>query len=259
MSNSKLIEGTLLTNNCTSPRNHKIDCIVPHFMEWYATARECCESFVPAKRRASANYCIGRNGEIWLNVEEKNRAWTTGNSIIDNRAITIECANYMDTARFGKLPDATWDSLVRLCVDICQRNGIEKINYTGDKTGNLHMHMWYQDTNCPGPWLSTQFGQLASQINRLLGQDPDPTPTHDFGGKYLCTVYGLRVRTAPSFNGLVVAEYNKGDFVYLDDWYKIHDGYVWGKYTGSTSGQYRYVAVGRATGKPETNDYLIKV
>ena len=44
----------------------------------------------------------------------------------------------------------------------------------------------------------------------------------------------------------------------LDNWYKIADGYVWGRYTGY-SGATRYIAVGKATGKPEADDYLVKV
>lgn len=79
-----------------------------------------------------------------------------------------------------------------------------------------------------------------------------------FGGTYRCTVDGLNVRSAPSLSGSVVAKYNKGDTVNLHDWYKIAEGWVWGRYT-SYSGATRYVAVGRATGKPENDDYLIKV
>lgn len=45
----------------------------------------------------------------------------------------------------------------------------------------------------------------------------------------------------------------------LDSWYRSRDGYVWGRYTGATSGKLRYVAVGRATGKPEADDYLVRV
>lgn len=235
-------------------------------MCWYATAKQCCESFVPSKRRASANYCIGRDGEIWLNVDEKNRAWTTGSSYNDNRAITIECANYMDTASghiYGQLPDATWNSLVLLCADICKRNGINFINYTGNDKGNLTKHKWYQDTDCPGPWLDTQFERLAKEINKAIGgvtptPTPVPTPTN-FGGAYRCTVNGLRVRTQPNLKGSVVAMYNKGMILALDNWYTSADGYIWGRYTGSSSGQKRYVAVGRATGKVEADDYLIKI
>lgn len=80
-----------------------------------------------------------------------------------------------------------------------------------------------------------------------------------FGGRYRCTVNGLRVRTAPSLSGSVVASYSKGQTVALDDWYKIADGWVWGRYTGAQSGQKRYVAVGKPTGGPATDDYLLKV
>ena len=263
MSNSSLISGTLLTNNCSKPRNHVIDRITPHYMAWYTDAKTCCESFVPAARRASANYCIGKDGEIWLNVEEKNRAWTTGSSYNDNRAITIECANYMDSSRYGMLPDATWLSLVKLCVDICKRNGIARINYTGDDSGNLTMHKWYQNTDCPGPWLSKNFGRLASEINAWLDGDPspapEPEPPDNFGGTYRCRVNGLRVRTHPTTSAPVVSYYNMGGIVVLDNWFTIADGYVWGRYTGSSSGYPRYIAVGRATGKPEPDDFLIKI
>ena len=76
---------------------------------------------------------------------------------------------------------------------------------------------------------------------------------------YECTVNGLRVRTRPSLEGQVVAYYNDGDTVKLDNWWESHDGYVWGRYTGFTSGLKRYVAVGRDTGKVEKDDYLVKL
>lgn len=79
-----------------------------------------------------------------------------------------------------------------------------------------------------------------------------------FGGCYRCTVNNLNVRTAPSLSGKVVAQYSKGQTVILDDWYAIADGWVWGRYTGATSGQKRYVAVGKPTGGPAADDYLVK-
>lgn len=227
-------------------------------MAWYTSAKTCCESFLPSSRRASANYCIGKDGEIWLNVEEKNRAWTTGSSYNDNRAVTIECANYMESSRYGVLPDVVWDSLVLLCVDICKRNGIERINYTGNDSGNLTKHKWYQDTDCPGPWFTNQFDRLAQEINSAMGSESHIDT--NFGGVYKCTIDGLNVRTAPTIRpDNIVAQYYIGETVHLDNWYVINEGYVWGRYTGFTSGEKRYVAVGKATGKPEPDDYLIKV
>lgn len=229
-------------------------------MCWYTTAKTCCESFLPVSRQASSNYCIGKDGEIWLCVDESNRAWTSGSSYNDNRAVTIECANYMDNNRYGVLPDKTWISLVLLCADICRRNGIQSISYTGNDKGNLTMHKWYQDTDCPGPWFSKQFDRLANEINAELKATPTPTPSYNFGGTYKCMVDVLNVRTAPStVSGKVVAQYLKGETVVLDDWYENIDGMIWGRYTGLSSGAQRYVCVGKATGKVEEDDYLVKL
>ena len=90
-------------------------------------------------------------------------------------------------------------------------------------------------------------------------QTPAKETTEGFGGTYRCTVGTLNVRDTPGLSGSVVARYHKGQTVVLDDWYKSRDGYIWGRYTGATSGMKRYVAVGRATGKPEADDYLVRV
>ena len=257
MSNSPLVVYTLLSPNYSQGRNHKIDRITPHYVAGNATIEALGELFARPSRRASSNYGIGSDGRIGMYVEEKNRPWTSGSSYNDNRAVTIECSNLSD----GSLTDSCWKSLVALCVDICQRNNIPKLNYTGDDSGNLTMHKWYQPTDCPGPWLSKQFGRLASEVNEALsGKKPTPEPPMVFGGTYKCMVDTLNVRNAPTVNGsTVVAEYHKGDTVVLDDYYYIEDGLVWGTYVGQSSGKHRYVAVGRNTGKVENDDFLVKI
>lgn len=169
------------TANHSGPRNHAIDTITPHYMCWYTDGETCAQSFVPSSRQASANYCIGKSGDIVGNVSEDCRAWTTGNAANDNRAVTIECANHMDSSAghvWGQLPAATWDALVRLCADICKRNGKTRLVYRGkaDYSGLsstdmlLTKHKWFQDTDCPGPWLDGQFDELAKAVNaRLAG------------------------------------------------------------------------------------------
>ena len=67
----------------------------------------------------------------------------------------------------------------------------------------------------------------------------------------------LNIRSAPSTSASVVGSYAQGGKVTLDDWYKIADGYVWGKYT-AYSGKTRYVAVGKPTGGYDPSDYLVK-
>lgn len=264
MTKSKLTTSTILTNNYSSRYGEKITRITPHYMAWYTDGETCARSFVPASRQASANYCIGKDGDICCNVLEENRAWTSSSSYNDRKAITIECANFIDNSNghvVGELPKATWDSLVALCADICERYGF-RLNYTGNDNGNLTKHKWYGNTDCPGPWFDKQFERLASEVNAILdGKTPAPTPTPSkgFGGTYRCTVNTLNVRDEPSVNGAIVTRYSKGMTVILDDWYTSKDGYIWGRYTGATSGKLRYVAVGKATGKVEPDDYLVRV
>lgn len=78
-----------------------------------------------------------------------------------------------------------------------------------------------------------------------------------FGGTYSSTVYGLRTRRAPGLGGAQVGSCTKGERLPLDDWYVTLDGYVWGRFT-AWDGSKRYVAVGRATGRAESDDYLVR-
>lgn len=79
-----------------------------------------------------------------------------------------------------------------------------------------------------------------------------------FGGTYSSTVSGLRTRRAPGLGGAQVGSCVRGERLPLDDWYVVLDGYVWGRFT-AFDGAKRYVAVGRATGRAESDDYLVRV
>ena len=170
MSYSKLVEYVKLSPNCSKPRNQKINAIVIHHMAGNATVESCGALFANPDRQASSNYGIGTDGRIACYVEEENRAWTTGSREIDNRAITFEVANCSGAPEW-KVSDQALEATINLCVDICRRYGF-KLNYTGDKSGSLHMHKWYQNTNCPGPYLESKFPYIAEEVNRRLGGEP---------------------------------------------------------------------------------------
>lgn len=197
-SNSKLATETILTPKHSGLRNHSIDTITPHYVVGYSPARGVATYLRDTpSRTASANYIIGKDGEIVLNVEEKNRSWCTSSSANDNRAITIENANYMDSKNghvYGQLPDKTWNSLVALCVDICKRNGKNRLVYRGkaDYSGLkstdmlLTKHKWFASTDCPGPWLDNKFNLLANRVNSQL-KPPEQKPgtaANNYGLKY---------------------------------------------------------------------------
>lgn len=167
MSNSKLICYTKISPNSTNPRNHKIDKITIHHMAGNLSIESCGAGFASASRQASSNYGIGSDGRIGMYVEEKNRSFCSSSRENDHRAITIEVAND-SKAPDWHVSDKALESLIALCVDICQRNGIEKLNFTGDKNGNLTQHNYFAATECPGPYLKKKFAYIAQEVNRRL-------------------------------------------------------------------------------------------
>ena len=145
----------------------KIEKITVHHMAAIWTAERCAQSFQQVGRLASANYCIGYDGTIVCNVPEEDRAYTSSSAWNDNRAITIEVAN--DTgAPNWTISNAAWNSLVKLCADICKRYGF-KLNYTGNSSGSLTEHRMFSATACPGPYLHARMAQLADEVNGYSG------------------------------------------------------------------------------------------
>lgn len=166
MSYSNLVKYVKISPNSSNPRSKKVDAIVIHHMAGNATVEVCGNIFADPSRQASSNYGIGTDGRVACYVEEENRAWTSGSREIDNRAITIEVANCGGEPDW-KVSDKALESVIALCADICKRYGF-KLNYTGDKSGNLHMHKWYQATGCPGAYLESKFPYIAEEVNKRL-------------------------------------------------------------------------------------------
>lgn len=177
MSNSSLVSYTKISPNSNNPRNHKIDTITIHHMAGNLSIESCGAGFADPKRQASSNYGIGTDGRIGMYVEEANRSWCSSSRENDHRAITIEVANDGGAPNWH-VSDKALESLIALCVDICQRNGIPRLNFTGDKTGNLTMHNWFAATTCPGPYLESKFPYIAEEVNRRLstGKNEQATP-----------------------------------------------------------------------------------
>lgn len=175
-SNSPLVSYTKISPNKNTTRVHEkynpkgvIDKITIHHMAGNLSIEGCGCVFAPGGRQASSNYGIGSDGRIGMYVEEKHRPWTSSSAENDYRAITIEVANDKPSDKDGwHVSDKAMASLVNLCIDICKRNGIKKINYTGDKRGNLTMHCWFAPTGCPGPYLKSKFPWIAEQVNKRL-------------------------------------------------------------------------------------------
>ena len=169
---SNLVDITMISPN-SSPRTAKIDTITIHHMACRATAEACAASFMPTSRRASANYCIGYDGSVALSVPEERRSWCSNSRENDDRAITIEVSNDGGGPDWH-VSDAALEKLVQLCADICRRNGIERLNFTGDVSGNMTLHKWFTNTTCPGPYLESNMPWIAEEVNKRLGAEEAP-------------------------------------------------------------------------------------
>lgn len=182
MSNSSLVSYTKISPNKTSPRNHKIDTITIHCVVGQLTVEKIGAVFAPASRKASSNYGIGLDGKIGMYVEEKDRSWCSSNSANDNRAITIEVAS--DTTHPYAITDAAYKALIKLCADICKRNGIKELKWKADKSligqidkQNMTVHRWFANKACPGDYIYSRLGQIAKEVNALLNKSTTETTT----------------------------------------------------------------------------------
>ena len=180
MGNSPLVSYTKISPNKTSPRNHTIDTITIHCVAGQLSVESLGNVFAPKSRQASSNYGIGSDGRIGMYVEEKDRSWCSSSRSNDHRAITIECA--CDPKPPYAINDKVYKSLVKLCVDVCERNNIKELKWKADKSligqptkQNLTVHRWFSATECPGEYIYSRLGQIAKAVNDELNKESTQT------------------------------------------------------------------------------------
>ncbi len=178
MSYSNLVSYVKLSPNKSERKNAqynptgKIDVITIHHVAGRAEVEALGTLFANPARQASSNYGIGNDGRIACFVQEEDRSWCSGDRQNDYRAITIEVSNCAGEPDWP-IGEAAYNSLLNLCEDICRRHNF-RLNYTGDKSGNMTMHKWFQATGCPGPWLEARFPDIAAEVNRRLDAEAAP-------------------------------------------------------------------------------------
>lgn len=116
----------------------------------------------------------------------KKRSWCSSSNANDQRAVTIECAS--DKTEPYAMNSRVYDSLVKLCTDICKRNGKKKLLWFGDRNKTLNytpkpdemvltVHRWFANKSCPGSWLYSRLGDLSAKVTAALGGSSASTPT----------------------------------------------------------------------------------
>ena len=246
MSNSPLVSYTKLSPNHSGKRKHAIDTISIHCMAGNLSVERCGELFQNKERQASSNYGIGSDGRIGLYVDEANRSWCTSSASNDNRAITIEVANTVAKDPWP-VSDAAYKSLIDLLVDICQRNGIPRLLWKGDKNlvgqvdrQNMTVHRWFANKACPGDYLYNLHGQIAKQVNERLGaapaepeKKPDPKPSGSTFAPYLVRITAsvLNIRKGPGTSYAVTGQIkDRGVYTIVGqkgNWGRLKSGAGW--------------------------------
>lgn len=185
MSNSSLVDCTVLSPNHSGKRTQKLTRITPHIVVGQLNAENIGYCFTDKAREASCNYGIGTEGRVCLIVDEDKRSWCSSSWDNDQRAVTIECAS--DKTYPYALNNVVYNKLIDLCVDICKRNGKTKLLWFADKNKTLTyapadnemiltVHRWFANTECCGDWLYTRLGDVANKVTKRLTteqQKPD--------------------------------------------------------------------------------------
>lgn len=174
-------------------KEYKLRVFTPHQVWGHCNNASLKKVLDDAK--ASCNYSIADNGDVTLMVDEANRSWCSSSSANDVQAITIECSN--DRTYPYKCTDAVIDSLVRLCIDWCKRNGLHKMHWISnlvpypnpkndtqkkanekavndklaslpDDEGIFTIHRWYYDKPCPGDYIESKITYICEETNKAL-------------------------------------------------------------------------------------------
>lgn len=213
-SESPLAKSSVDLSEKSNARTHKkynpegsITKITVHHMAGIMSAEDCAKMHQSSDRKASANYYIGKAGEIVAGVPESRRAWTSSSAPNDYRAITIEVSNDCKGEPW-RVSDASWRSLIALCTDICVRNGIKVLRYTGDKDGSLTTHNMFAKTACPGTYLMSKMQELALLVNLNLsadGKEPDElyyTVQRGDTVTRICYMYDITMKRISELNNI---------------------------------------------------------
>ena len=180
-------------------RSQKVSAVVIHYTASIVTdASRVVAWWDMNSAYTSANYIIDVEGHITGAIPEEFRAFTSGSWYlgtrdIDDRAITIECS-CAETNNWS-IGNKTLEALYALMADIGHRYNIWW-HFTGDESGNVHAHRWYQPTPCPGEWLYSRLGHVADMANHYRHEEEQKEMNNE------ARISALEGHTLPEFNTL---------------------------------------------------------
>ena len=234
MSNSPLVDCTVLSPNHSGKRTKPLKRITPHCVVGQLKAEAIGGCFTNPSRQASCNYGIGTEGRVCLIVPEDCRSWCSSSNDNDQQAATIECAS--DKTHPYAMNSAVYNKLVDLCVDICKRNGAKKLLWISDKNKALSyvpkddemiitVHRWFANKSCPGDWLYNRLGELASTVTAKLGGTETPnTPQSNTLYRVQVGAYSVKANADAQLKKVKNAGFTDAFITQVDNLYKVQVG-----------------------------------
>ena len=181
MSNSSLATEKYIahSNNYSVGRSgRKIEKVTIHHMAGVLSAKQCGSIFQNGNRQASANYGVGKNGEIALFVDGANTSYADGNWDSNCKSVTIETSNNK-TGGDWTISDEVLSSLIKLIADIFKRNNLGK----AVKGKNITWHSMYMSTACCGNYLRSKMDYIVDEVNKILdGGTSTSKPSNELKG-----------------------------------------------------------------------------
>lgn len=234
MSVTTLAHETMLSPSYNKGRRGKKICrITPHCVVGQCAAKNVANWWLTNLKNTghgcSSNYVIGKDGELLLVVDEANRSWCSSSASNDNQAVTIECAS--DTTHPYTMNSKVYNKLVELCVDICRRNGKKKLIWIADKDTALAyqpaddemlitIHAWFAAKSCPGEWLVSRLGELASEVTQAL----NGTPVKKYLYRVQLGAFGVKLNATAYLAKVKKAGFSDAFITKIDKYYRVQVG-----------------------------------
>lgn len=168
----EIIQKFLTINKYSRPgeKMPKIEDIIVHWVGNANTSAIANRNYFENLRithstKASSQFIIGLNGEILSLMPENEVAFHSGNRTENRKSIGIECC-HPDWS--GEFTNATYNSLVDLCVYLCKKYGIS--------VSNIKRHYDITGKICPKYFVEhrEEWEEFKREISQRLGQEIKP-------------------------------------------------------------------------------------
>ena len=130
------------------------------------------------KREASAHFDVDGKGAVCQFVKVNEYAWAVGDTVGNQRTISIEMAN-STTAPNWEVSETTWKAAARLAGWL-----FAKVIGRRPTKDNVFYHHRWSSTACAGPYMDKVYNQLLAEVQKsydyFMGATsaPRPSPTN---------------------------------------------------------------------------------